>query len=379
MATKTSNRRIPKLGRHSSGQARVTLNGKPFYVGLWGTLDAQKNYADLLAKWEANNRQPLTPTPTCVQTRKVRDLLDDYSTWLDSTRRYQKEGKPTSQRRLAKLALNEFAEHCGSVFATKLSDVLLRQHRDKLEARPELARYTINKKIGHVRNALRWARDRGMLTRDQWLGIAEIRPLSRHECGGREGRKSKRAVSPEDVEKVAQKAGPLVARMLRVQAAVGMRPGEVCAMRWCDLSTEPVDVDGTPCTIYTVAHPKNEHHGKAPTTYALPPRVVELLGTPTAPGAYVFPSPQKTGRGFFRGAYCNALARACVLANVPHFSPHELRHSFLTRAAAKFGVVAASAAANHSSTQITAGYVHADRIAGYRCVTGLLTDGTKTG
>ena len=30
-------RRIPKLGRHSSGQARVTLNGKVHYCGVRGT------------------------------------------------------------------------------------------------------------------------------------------------------------------------------------------------------------------------------------------------------------------------------------------------------------------------------------------------------
>ena len=39
-ARKAKARPIPKLGRHSSGQARVTLNGKVHYCGRWGTAEA---------------------------------------------------------------------------------------------------------------------------------------------------------------------------------------------------------------------------------------------------------------------------------------------------------------------------------------------------
>ena len=110
--------------------------------------------------------------------------------------------------------------------------------------------------MSHLRMALRWGRERGMLARDQWLDISAIRPLSRHECGGRDRKQAKRAVSTEDIERVAAVTPPVVARMLRVQAAVGMRPGEVTAMRWSNLSPTTVDVDGVACVIYTVAHGK---------------------------------------------------------------------------------------------------------------------------
>src|SRR5689334_4892943 len=94
MARKHSNR-LPKLGRHSSGQARVTLNGKVYYCGPWGSLDAQKRYAELIEKWEANGRQPLDPVATAPQVRRVRDVLDEFMAWLDATGRYQKHGKAT--------------------------------------------------------------------------------------------------------------------------------------------------------------------------------------------------------------------------------------------------------------------------------------------
>ena len=40
--------RAPKLGKHSSGQARVTFDGKVYYCGRWGSVEAQQRYAELL-------------------------------------------------------------------------------------------------------------------------------------------------------------------------------------------------------------------------------------------------------------------------------------------------------------------------------------------
>jgi len=40
--------RLPKMGRHSSGQARVTLNGKAHYLGAFGRPEAHQRYAELI-------------------------------------------------------------------------------------------------------------------------------------------------------------------------------------------------------------------------------------------------------------------------------------------------------------------------------------------
>jgi integrase len=366
------------MGRHSSGQARCTLNGKVYYLGAYGSLEAQRQYTDLLARWEANERRPLDPAPTVVQLRKVTDLCTDYLAFLDSTGRYRKLGRPTSQRKLCARALQEFCDSCGSLVVAKVTSATLELHRDALQAREHLTRVGVNRKMLHVRAALRWAKRRGMLTDGQWLGIAAMEPLSKAECGGRDWKVAKRIVSLVDVERVALVAPPQVARMLRVQAAIGCRPGEVVAMKWSDLSTEPVDVDGVPCRIYRVADAKNSHHGKEPTTYCLPPAVLALLGESKGPGSYVFPSPL-TGGCYSSASYRNAVEVACRRAGVATFAPHCLRHSFLTRAANRYGVLAAAAAANHSSTVVTSGYLHKNALDGYRCVLGLLRDAASAG
>ncbi len=56
----------PTMGRHSSGQARITLNGKVHYLGLFGSPAAKQAYVDLIAKWDANGRRPIDPDPAAV-------------------------------------------------------------------------------------------------------------------------------------------------------------------------------------------------------------------------------------------------------------------------------------------------------------------------
>ena len=44
--------RLPKIGRHSSGQARVTLGGVVHYLGRYGSLEAQRRYVELIEQWQ---------------------------------------------------------------------------------------------------------------------------------------------------------------------------------------------------------------------------------------------------------------------------------------------------------------------------------------
>lgn len=54
---KNSKKRVPGMLRHSTGQARVILNGKTHYLGLFGSPEAHARYAELIkalgGQWEA--------------------------------------------------------------------------------------------------------------------------------------------------------------------------------------------------------------------------------------------------------------------------------------------------------------------------------------
>lgn len=51
--------RTPSLRKHVSGQARVTLNGRDFLLGPYGSPESVQAYHKILAEWEAAGRSPL--------------------------------------------------------------------------------------------------------------------------------------------------------------------------------------------------------------------------------------------------------------------------------------------------------------------------------
>lgn len=51
-----TNARVPNHGRHASGQAVVRLGGKDFYLGRFGTPEAQAQYDTLIAEWLSRGR-----------------------------------------------------------------------------------------------------------------------------------------------------------------------------------------------------------------------------------------------------------------------------------------------------------------------------------
>jgi integrase len=167
-----------------------------------------------------------------------------------------------------------------------------------------------------------------------------------------------------------------------------MRPGEVCGMRWADIDKKPLAGDTTGSWLYVVPTGKTAHHGHV-TRYVLPPAAQRILEQfPATPLAFIF-SPaaamaerrkrlrkarqtkvpafqqQRDADALHEYAdrwglneYRHAVERACVAAKVARFTPHELRHGFVTWAANALSLSAAAAAANHRNLTTTQGYVH---------------------
>jgi integrase len=368
--------RLPKMGRHSSGQARVTLNGKVHYLGAFGSPEAHQRYAELIQHWLDGGRRPLhTALHPAQVTLTVRDVFAHYRTWIVTTGRYTKNGAPTPQRGLIERSLTGFEEFAGNLRLAQLTEAVIVQWRDRIELNRKLTRGGVNRKVQMLLGALRWAKTRGLLPKTVWADCRDVEPLKKGECGNRRERlRSRRAVTLDEVEKVANACSCRhVAAMLRVQALIGCRPGEIAAMRWEDIDKTPVVVDGVTLWTYRVAEAasKTAHHGRS-IRYAIPPRaqaiLAEFQGFPTM---LVFsPAQSMAERGRSRKtapafgpkwtarAYRNAVIRACAAAGVAYLTPHEIRHGAITRAAEQHGVLAAQRLANHSSAATTARYLH---------------------
>lgn len=372
MHTRASSSRVPRMSRHSSGQARVRLSGKTHYLGVWGSPASHAEYARLTTAWLANNRQPLTARPmhAVEATSTIADIRAKYEAWLDAAGRYRKHGKETSARRVTRIALRRLCEFVGAVPVRGFNEALLLQWRDRLEAaNPNWARSTINRYVHRVSMMLQWGQARGFVPKSVWSEVSNVAPLKSGDCAGRrEHGRVRRAVSVEDVEAVAVHCCRQVAAMMRLQSLTAMRPGEVCNLRWCDIDKNGADGNWR----YTVVGAKTAHHGHQ-TRYLLGPRAQAILEQfPATPRAYIFspavrmaerrvstaPSRRTFNAKWHPVTYRQHVVAACAKARVQMFCPHELRHGAITRVVEAVGLTAASAVANHRSVAMTARYYH---------------------
>ena len=95
MAKRTKNWK-PKLRRHSSGQARCVLPGssKVYYLGPYGTQQAEDAYEDLIRRWRANGKRPLDPVDTVdVVQKRIERLAERLDVSLEAAQ------QPVEKRR----------------------------------------------------------------------------------------------------------------------------------------------------------------------------------------------------------------------------------------------------------------------------------------
>jgi integrase len=179
--------------------------------------------------------------------------------------------------------------------------------------------------------------------------------------------------------------------MVEVQRLTGMRPGEVCLLRPCD-----IQMSGR-VWLFAPRRHKTAHRGKV-RTVAIGPRAQKVLReflTEDAE-AYVF-SPARAvaelhaertkaretpryrshmarnkakrtrrprrapGERYTSMSYAHAVARACEKAGVEQWRPNQLRHTFATRVRKSEGLEAAQVALGHARANVTEIYAERDR------------------
>lgn len=178
--------------------------------------------------------------------------------------------------------------------------------------------------------------------------------------------------------------------MVRLQELTGMRPGEVCRLTMGEIDRAD-DV-----WFYRPGLHKTAHRGKAraialvPKARAVLAAFVAVAGCVIDPDAPLFspardreerfrvmresrvskvpPSQQNRRKGNARRlpadeyhphAYSSAIAAACEKANVPAWSPNQLRHTFATSIRQRFGLEAAQVLLGHEKADVT--QIYAER------------------
>ena len=398
--------RLPSYRKHVSKsadgtvtvRARVTLSGKDFLLGEYGSKQSRQKYNRLLAEWLVSNQSTTFGVP-------AKDLLmvELLTAYLKSMKKYYGDG-PESEFRRIKPAVSAMRSLYGSEPAHAFGPMQFKAVREHIALTGDRSRQYVNKLCDKIKRMFRWAASESLVP----SSIAESLSMVDSLKEGRTDLREAEEIEPVEVEVVDGTLFHLpsiVADMVRFQLATGCRPGQVCSIK-----PEMVDRSSDVWTIKLKEH-KNKWRGKTRTIYVrreaqdiLLPYLLrandafcfspkdsekarrlalnEARTTPescgNSPGTNRKSKPKRTaGDRYTTGSYGKAILRACDKAyplpdklsgeetkawiDRHRWSPNQLRHTFATVMSREHGIVVTSILLGHSKVDTTQIYAQEDR------------------
>jgi integrase len=230
----------PRYRLHKqSGQAVVSLplgNGtyKDCLLGPYDTTESRREYARVIAEWEANGGVAPRPSAASVSDLTIAEVILAYWQHVEGYYRDAK-GSPTSEADNIKLALRPLRRLYGQTRAADFDSLALEAVRREM-IREGHCRTRINRDLPRIKRLFKWAASRKLVPLAVHQGLATVEGLR----AGRSEAKETARVKPVALGAVAATLPHLttqVEAMVRLQLLTGMRPGEVITMRGIDLET----------------------------------------------------------------------------------------------------------------------------------------------
>ena len=393
-------RQLPKYRFHrASRQAIVVLGGRTFYLGPHGTEASRKEYDRLVGVWQSNGRR-LPRSAGELSGLTVSELILRY--WEHHVSKfYTKNGRPTREQETIKQALRPLRDLLGNALAADFSPLKLKAVRENMISRG-WCRSHVNKQTSRVKRLFKWAVEHEIVPPEVHYSLQAVSGLRRGRSGVRES-EPVRPVPSDRIDAIRPYVGRQVWSMIELQRSTGMRPGEVVAMRACD-----IDMSGDLWDYRPSSH-KGQHHDRerviplGPRSQGvirgfLKPDVQAPLFSPAdaeaerraaghanrktplscgnRPGSNRRPQPCRKPRDRYSvDSYRRAIQRACDKAfpspkglgavelkqwhKEHRWHPHQLRHSSGTKIRKELGLEAAQVWLGHSRADVT--QIYAER------------------
>jgi integrase len=217
----------PSYRRHKpSGQAVVTIEGRDFYLGRYGTKQSRREYDRLIGEWFANGRRVAR---TAGSDLTISELLVDY---LRFAARYYREGNELAN---IKCSVRQLKRLYGDTRANDFGPLALKAVREAMIT-DDLCRNEINKRVRHIHRAFKWGVENERISPVVFQALKAVGGLRRGRSAARESAPVK-PVPEAYVDAVKPHVSRQVWAMIELQRLTGMRPGEVVIIRGCDLTT----------------------------------------------------------------------------------------------------------------------------------------------
>jgi integrase len=231
-------------------------------TGEFNSPESRAEYKRVLAILNANgNPRPKKNTLEHLGL-SVAELIERY--WAHVEVYYRRvDGTPTQEVAAMRYALRPLNHLHGETLAVEFGPAALKEVRELMihgyehpdyGTQAPLCRNQINARIKRIRRMYKWAVENELVGGEVLLKLQAVAPLKR----GRSAAKESRGVKPVArlvVEKTLPLLRPMIQDMVWVQLETGMRPGELVAMRACD-----IDMGGK-TWLYRPSQHKTLHHG----------------------------------------------------------------------------------------------------------------------
>lgn len=371
--------RTPSYRLHkASGQAVVTLSGKDFYLGRFGSTESKAEYGRITGEWLSSGRRLDKGSDM-----RVSELIRDYL--MFAVTYYRKGGEPTSEVGYLRESLRLLKQLYGHTLAKDFSPLALKSVRDQIVA-SGVCRNVVNGRTRRIVRLFRWAVEHEKVPPSVHHGLVSVPGLKKGRSEARETEPI-RPVPEAIVEAVLPILGPQVRAVIQLMRLTGMRPGEATTMRTGDLDTR-----GKVWT-YTPPHHKSEHHDKSRQVF-IGPAAQEVIRPwlRTDPAEHLFQpreavasrradqrrsrkskiQPSQEGRRkqkpikeagdhYSPTSLRIAVRVACKKADVANWHPNQLRHNAATKIRREHGIDLARIILGHSDMKTTEIYAEADR------------------
>lgn len=388
-----SARDVPSLRHHKArGLAVVTLGGKDFYCGKFGSPESRREYDRVVGEWLAAGRPQVVGAPHRLT---VAELLVRYMRFAEG---YYLP--PSREIEGITLALRPLKEQYTHTLATDFGPLALRAVRDGW-VRAGLARKHINSRVGKIRRLFKFAVSHELVPPGVLDGLRAVEPLTFGHTTAVESA-PRQAVDEPIFRATLPHLSPTVRAMLELMWWTGARPSEVCSLRSAD-----VDRSGE-VWVYRPRSHKNAHRGQERRIF-LGPQAQRVLGPWLRDdGEEIIFQPReavatqrvawskghrtdatraraaankrrdaaearkaKTGssrpasrRGagdrFTPQRLANAVRRVCIKHKIARWTPYMIRHATATRIERTIDFDTARKVLGQRSAAVTQRYVHAD-------------------
>ncbi len=210
-----------------TGEAYVIINGVKHSLGARNSTASRDGYARIIAEWKASGKSPTFGWE--VKNLTVAELVAEYEVFATD---YFGLGVTSEVHRIA-LATKFLVRFYGRTLAAEFDHLKFKAVRQALIDNGNV-RKSINAHMKRIVRLFKWAAGEGKIPPEVPQALSMIPGLRRGHTKAPETP----PVQPADdavVEATLPHLTPVVADMVRLQRLTGMRPGEICIMRLCDI------------------------------------------------------------------------------------------------------------------------------------------------